>query len=62
MYKGIGGSEGIGIGNVVLIEEHDLTVEKKTVQDTEAELQRLQNAIETFETVTNQMAEKWQRL
>lgn len=58
MYKGIGASEGIGIGKIVLIEEHDLTVENKTVQNTEAELQRLQSAIETFEAVTNQMAEK----
>ena len=38
MYKGIAGSEGIGIGKVVLIEEHDLTVEKKSVTDTDAEL------------------------
>ena len=37
MYKGIAGSEGIGIGKVVLIEEHDLTVEKKSVTDTDAE-------------------------
>lgn len=58
MYKGIGGSEGIGIGKVVLIEEHDLTVEKKNISDTEAEMQRLQGAIETFEKVTNDMAAK----
>ena len=48
MYKGIAGSEGIGIGKVVLIEEHDLTVEKKSVTDTDAELKRLQDAIEKF--------------
>lgn len=58
MYKGIGGSEGIGIGNVVLVEEHDLTVETKSISDTDAEIQRLQEAIETFEKVTNKMAEK----
>ena len=27
MYKGIAGSEGIGIGNVVIIEEHEINIE-----------------------------------
>lgn len=58
MYKGIVGSEGIGIGKVVLIEEHDLTVEKKSVTDTDAELKRLQDAIEKFVAITNEMADK----
>lgn len=58
MYKGIAGSEGIGIGNVVLIEEHELKVETRSVSDTDAELQRLQSAIEKFVTVTNEMADK----
>ena len=58
MYKGIAGSEGIGIGKVVLIEEHDLTVEKKSVADTDAELKRLQDAIEKFVSITNEMADK----
>ena len=58
MYKGIAGSEGIGIGKVVLIEEHDLTVERKSVTDTDAELKRLQDAIEKFVSITNEMADK----
>lgn len=58
MHKGIGGSEGIGIGRVVLIEECDLTVEKKTISDTDSEMTRLQNAIEAFEKITNEMAER----
>ena len=58
MYKGIAGSEGIGIGKAVLIEEHDLTVEKKSVTDTDAELKRLQDAIEKFVAITNEMADK----
>ena len=58
MYKGIAGSEGIGIGKVVLIEEHHLTVEKKSVTDTDAELKRLQDAIEKFVSITNEMADK----
>lgn len=58
MYKGIAGSEGIGIGKVVLIEEHDLTVEKKSVTDADTELKRLQDAIEKFVSITNEMADK----
>lgn len=58
MYKGIAGSEGIGIGNVVIIEEHEINIETKTVTDTDAELVRLQSAIEKFVELTNQMADK----
>ena len=37
MYKGIAGSEGIGIGKVVIIEEHEINIEnKKVTEDMEA--------------------------
>lgn len=58
MYKGIAGSEGIGIGTVVLIEEHEINIETKRVEETGAEIERLQNAIEKFVADTNVMAEK----
>lgn len=58
MYKGIAGSEGIGIGTVVLIEEHEVNIETKRVEETGAEIERLQNAIEKFVADTNVMAEK----
>ena len=58
MYKGIAGSEGIGIGKVVLIEEQEINIETKSVQDTDAELKRLQNAIEKFVKDTTEMAIK----
>lgn len=58
MYKGIAGSEGIGIGNVVIIEEHEINIETKTVEDTGAEIVRLQSAIEKFVEITNQMADR----
>lgn len=35
MYKGIAGSEGIGIGNVVIIEEHEIVIENKKITDTD---------------------------
>lgn len=58
MYKGIAGSEGIGIGKVVIIEEHEINIEAKTVTDTEAEIVRLQVAMEQFVNATNQMADR----
>ena len=58
MYKGIAGSEGIGIGTVVLIEEHEINIETKRVEETGAEIERLQSAIEKFVADTNAMAEK----
>lgn len=58
MYKGIAGSEGIGIGNIVIIEEHEINIETKTVTDTDGEIARLQSAIEKFVEATNQMADK----
>ena len=58
MYKGIAGSEGIGIGTAVLIEEHEINIETKRVEETGAEIERLQNAIEKFVADTNVMAEK----
>lgn len=58
MYKGIAGSEGIGIGKVVLVEEHEINIVNKTVEDTDAEIKRLQDAIEKFVSDTNAMADK----
>ena len=55
MYKGIAGSEGIGIGNVVIIEEHEIVIENKKITDTDAEIARLQGAIEKFVNDTNAM-------
>ena len=58
MYKGIAGSEGIGIGNVVIIEEHQIVIENKTITDADAEIARLQSAIEKFVNDTNEMADR----
>lgn len=45
MYKGIAGSEGIGIGNVVIIEEHEIVIENKKITDTDAEIARLEEPL-----------------
>lgn len=58
MYKGIAGSEGIGIGKVVIIEEHEVVIEDRTISDTEAEINRVRDGIEKFVADTTAMADK----
>ena len=50
--------KGIGIGKVVIIEDHDITIETKHVPETDSEIARLQEAIEKFVEITNKMADK----
>lgn len=57
MLHGIAASEGIGIGRVMLIEEHSLEYTPKTITDTEAESQRYKNAVKTFCDNTTAQAE-----
>ena len=46
MFKGTNASSGIGIGNAVIVEEAELVIEKKTVADAEAEIQRFKGALD----------------
>ena len=48
MYEGIAASRGIGIGSVCRIIEHDLTYENHKPEDTNAEKERLHNAVDSF--------------
>lgn len=48
MFKGTAASDGIGIGNVMIIEEHALSYSPQTVTDTDAETQRYTDAVNTF--------------
>ena len=57
MLNGIAASEGIGIGKVMIIEEHSLEYTPKTVTDTEAELKRYKDAVNTFCTETTEQAD-----
>ncbi|MCR4756935.1 MAG: phosphoenolpyruvate--protein phosphotransferase [Butyrivibrio sp.] len=57
MFKGIAASRGIGIGSVCVIKEHDLSYEAKKIEDTAAEKDRFNNAIEKFKKETSEMAE-----
>lgn len=57
MYKGIGASAGIGIGNIVIIKEQSLEYTARTITDVEAEITRINGAIDTFSAKTQAMAE-----
>lgn len=57
MFKGIEASRGIGIGNICLVVEHDLSFETRHIDDTEAEKTRLNSAIDRFKKKTAAMAE-----
>ena len=57
MLKGIGVSDGIGIGNALLIEEHSLEYTPKAVENTEAEINRFNEAVDTFCKNTKKQAE-----
>ncbi len=48
MLKGAGVSDGIGIGRVLVIEEHSLEYTPKTVTDKKAETERFNDAVKVF--------------
>ena len=57
MLKGIGASDGIGIGRVMLVVEQSLEYVPKEIADTDAELARYQSAVEAFCAETVEQAE-----
>lgn len=48
MFKGTAASDGIGIGNVMIIEEHALSYSPQAVTETDAEIQRYTDAVKSF--------------
>ena len=48
MLKGIGASEGYGIGRVMLVVEQSLDYTPKEITDVDAELERYRSAVDTF--------------
>lgn len=58
MYKGTNASDGIGIGTAVIVEEAELIITRREVNDTEAEVQRFKGALETTIAET----QKWLRI
>ncbi|MCD8026707.1 MAG: phosphoenolpyruvate--protein phosphotransferase, partial [Clostridiales bacterium] len=57
MLNGTAASEGIGIGRVMVIEEHSLEYTPKTITDTDSESKRFKNAVEIFCDNTTAQAE-----
>lgn len=57
MYKGTNASDGIGIGTAVIVEEAELIITRREVNDTEAEVQRFKGALEITIAETQRMAE-----
>lgn len=58
MLNGIGASNGIGIGKIVLLKEEELSYEKHKINDTVSELERYRKAVADFTEKTNILAEK----
>lgn len=58
MLKGIGGSEGYGIGRVLIVKEQSLEFTPRTDCNPETELERYRTAIEDFCIKTENMAER----
>ena len=57
MLKGIGGSDGYGIGKVVIVSDGKPEYEQHTVSDTEKEIKRFEDAVEVFVEKTQKMAD-----
>lgn len=64
--SGIIASEGIGIGNVIILKQEEIVIEKRSVSDTELEITKFLNAVETsvnelttlYEEVKSKLDEK----
>lgn len=57
MEKGIGASKGIGIGNVIIVQEANLDFTPPAVVNQEKEWTRCKDAVSTFIAQTNEMVE-----
>ncbi len=57
MYKGTNASAGIGIGKAVIVEEKELVIQRETITDSAAEIQRFKGALETSMEQTRALAE-----
>ncbi|RDY27476.1 phosphoenolpyruvate--protein phosphotransferase, partial [Romboutsia weinsteinii] len=58
MYKGIGASPGIALGKALVVEHSELVIEKKHIEDVEAEVLKLNNAVEVSREELTKVKEK----
>ncbi len=52
MYKGTGASPGIALGRALVIEHSELVIEKKTIENIDEEIQKLESAVKVSEELT----------
>ena len=57
MFRGIGASDGIGIGKIIKIEDKEINIPDKLITDGIAECQRFLDAVDVFVEKTMNMAE-----
>ena len=58
MYKGTGASPGIAIGKALVLEHSEINIERKTIENVEAEVEKLQAAIEKSRLELEQVKER----
>ena len=58
MLKGIGASPGIVLGKALVIEETELVIERKTINDTQAEVTKLKDAVAISKEELTKVKEK----
>lgn len=58
MMKGIGASPGIAIGKALVVEEKEIVIEKKAITDIDAEVKKLNDAVEVSKVELTAVKEK----
>jgi len=58
MYKGTGASPGVALGKALVIEHSELNIEKKNIENVEAEVEKLQVAVEESKKELEQVKER----
>ena len=58
MYKGTGASPGIAVGKALVIEHSELVIEKKTIENIDKEIQKLESAVKVSKEELTKVKEK----
>ena len=58
MYKGTGASPGIALGKALVIEHSELVIEKKTIENIDEEIQKLESAVKVSKEDLTKVKEK----
>ena len=58
MYKGTGASPGIALGKALVIEHSELVIERKSIENVDIEIEKLQNALTISKEELTKVKEK----